>query len=331
MVSSTVNPLVEASRKCKWAGQGENLSAHVLDGKKVGQAIREDVRQDVSELAARGVVPGLVAILVGDSPASEIYVRNKTRASEKAGIHSEAIRLGADTSREALAEQIETLNQKEDVDAILLQLPLPDHLDASEFIPLIRPDKDVDGFHPVNVGRLVQNEPAPRPCTPAGILELLKREKVEIKGARAVVLGRSNIVGKPMALLLLHEHATVTVCHSRTRELAKVAAEADILIAALGRPALVGRDFIKPGAVVVDVGINRIEDPQAVRDYFGDDSPRLAQLEEKGYTLVGDVHPREAEEVAGALTPVPGGVGPLTIAMLLVNTARLARQRRLSS
>lgn len=310
---------------------GENLSARLLDGKKVGQDIREDVRREVNELAAQGVVPGLVAILVGDNPASEIYVRNKTRASEKAGIHSEAIRLAADTSRDALAERIEALNRKEDVDAILLQLPLPDHLDPSEFIALIRPDKDVDGFHPINVGRLVQNEPGPRPCTPAGILELLRREKVEIKGARAVVLGRSNIVGKPMALLLLHEHATVTVCHSRTRELAKVASEGDILIAALGRAALVGRDFIKPGAVVVDVGINRVDDPQAVRDYFGDDSPRLAQLEEKGYTLVGDVHPREAQEVAGALTPVPGGVGPLTIAMLLVNTARLARQRRLSS
>ena len=307
------------------------MSARILDGKQVGQDIRDDVREKVTELAAQGVVPGLVAILVGDNPASEIYVRNKTRASEKAGIHSEVIRLGADTSRDALAEQIEVLNRKEEVDAILLQLPLPEHLDASEFIPLIRPDKDVDGFHPVNVGRLVQNEPAPRPCTPAGILELLQREKVEIKGARAVVLGRSNIVGKPLALLLLHEHATVTVCHSRTRDLAQVSSEADILIAALGRPAMVGRDFIKPGAVVVDVGINRVDDPQAVREYFGDGSPRLTQLEEKGYILVGDVHPREAKEVAGALTPVPGGVGPLTIAMLLVNTTRLARQRRLSS
>jgi methylenetetrahydrofolate dehydrogenase (NADP+)/methenyltetrahydrofolate cyclohydrolase len=297
----------------------------------VGQEIREDVRQDVGELVAQGVVPGLVAILVGDNPASEIYVRNKTRASEKAGIHSETVRLATDTTREALAEQIDSLNRREDVDAILLQLPLPPHLDPGEFIPRIRPDKDVDGFHPVNVGRLVQNEPAPRPCTPAGILELLQREKVEIKGARAVVLGRSNIVGKPMALLLLHQHATVTLCHSRTRELAKMAAEADILIAAMGRPGMVGRDFIKPGAVVVDVGIGRVEEREQVLDFFGDDTARLAQLEEKGYTLVGDVHPRQAQEVAGALTPVPGGVGPLTIAMLLVNTARLARQRRLPS
>jgi methylenetetrahydrofolate dehydrogenase (NADP+)/methenyltetrahydrofolate cyclohydrolase len=297
----------------------------------VGQEIREDVRQDVGELVAQGVVPGLVAILVGDNPASEIYVRNKTRASEKAGIHSETVRLAADTTREALAEQIDSLNRREDVDAILLQLPLPPHLDPGEFIPRIRPDKDVDGFHPVNVGRLVQNEPAPRPCTPAGILELLQREKVEIKGARAVVLGRSNIVGKPMALLLLHQHATVTLCHSRTRELAKMAAEADILIAAMGRPGMVGRDFIKPGAVLVDVGIGRVEEREQVLDFFGDDTARLAQLEEKGYTLVGDVHPRQAQEVAGALTPVPGGVGPLTIAMLLVNTARLARQRRLPS
>jgi methylenetetrahydrofolate dehydrogenase (NADP+)/methenyltetrahydrofolate cyclohydrolase len=245
----------------------------------VGQEIREDVRQDVGELVAQGVVPGLVAILVGDNPASEIYVRNKTRASEKAGIHSETVRLAADTTREALAELIDSLNRREDVDAILLQLPLPPHLDPGEFIPRIRPDKDVDGFHPVNVGRLVQNEPAPRPCTPAGILELLEREKVEIKGARAVVLGRSNIVGKPMALLLLHQHATVTLCHSRTRELAKMAAEADILIAAMGRPGMVGRDFIKPGAVVVDVGIGRVEEREQVLDFFGDDTARLAQLD----------------------------------------------------
>lgn len=307
------------------------MGAKLLDGKRVAGEIREEVSRDVEDLRANGVVPGLIAILVGENPASEIYVRNKTRASDKAGIHSDTVRLPADTKAAALAEQIDVLNGREDVDAILLQLPLPSHLDPGDFIPRIRPDKDVDGFHPENVGRLVQKQPGPQACTPAGIMELLRREGVEIKGARAVVLGRSDIVGKPMALLLLHQHATVTVCHSRTRELAKVAAEADILVAAMGRPALVRGDFIKPGAVVVDVGMNRADRLEDVKDYFGEDSARLEQLEKKGYTLVGDVHPREAREVAGMLTPVPGGVGPLTIAMLLVNTARLARQRRLSS
>jgi methylenetetrahydrofolate dehydrogenase (NADP+)/methenyltetrahydrofolate cyclohydrolase len=307
------------------------LSARLLDGKGVAKAIREEVKRGVSELVARGVTPGLAAILVGENPASEIYVRNKTRASEEAGIHSETLRLAADTTPGVLAETIDALNRREDIDAILLQLPLPSHLDPGEFIPRIDPDKDVDGFHPVNVGRLVQNDPGPRPCTPAGIIELLRREKIEIKGARASVIGRSNIVGKPMALLLLHEHATVTICHSRTRELAKVASEGDILVAAMGSPGFVRGDFIKPGATVIDVGINRVEERDAVIDYFGEDESRLAQLETKGYTLVGDVHPREAQKVAGALTPVPGGVGPLTIAMLLDNTMRLARRRRLSS
>ncbi|HEX9724575.1 MAG TPA: bifunctional methylenetetrahydrofolate dehydrogenase/methenyltetrahydrofolate cyclohydrolase FolD [Vicinamibacteria bacterium] len=307
------------------------MSARLLDGKGVAKAIREEVKRGVSELVARGVTPGLAAILVGENPASEIYVRNKTRASEEAGIHSETLRLAADTTPGVLAETIDALNRREDIDAILLQLPLPSHLDPGEFIPRIDPDKDVDGFHPVNVGRLVQNDPGPRPCTPAGIIELLRREKIEIKGARASVIGRSNIVGKPMALLLLHEHATVTICHSRTRELAKVASEGDILVAAMGSPGFVRGDFIKPGATVIDVGINRVEERDAVIDYFGEDESRLAQLETKGYTLVGDVHPREAQKVAGALTPVPGGVGPLTIAMLLDNTMRLARRRRLSS
>jgi len=307
------------------------LSARLLDGKGVAKAIREEVKRGVSELVAKGVRPGLAAILVGENPASEIYVRNKTRASEEAGIHSETLRLAADTAPSVLAGTIDALNRREDVDAILLQLPLPSHLDPGEFIPCIHPDKDVDGFHPINVGRLVQNDPGPRPCTPAGIMELLRREKIEINGARAAVLGRSNIVGKPMALLLLHEHATVTICHSRTRELAKVASEADILVAAMGRPGFVRGDFVRPGATVIDVGINRVEERDAVVDYFGEDESRLEQLETKGYTLVGDVHPREVEKVAGALTPVPGGVGPLTIAMLLDNTMRLARRRRLSS
>ena len=273
------------------------MSARLLDGKGVAKAIREEVKRGVSELVAKGVRPGLAAILVGENPASEIYVRNKTRASEEAGIHSETLRLAADTAPSVLAGTIDALNRREDVDAILLQLPLPSHLDPGEFIPCIHPDKDVDGFHPINVGRLVQNDPGPRPCTPAGIMELLRREKIEINGARAAVLGRSNIVGKPMALLLLHEHATVTICHSRTRELAKVASEADILVAAMGRPGFVRGDFVRPGATVIDVGINREEGK-----------------------IVGDVDFEGVKDKVSAITPVPGGVGPMTIALLLRNT-----------
>jgi methylenetetrahydrofolate dehydrogenase (NADP+)/methenyltetrahydrofolate cyclohydrolase len=304
------------------------MTARFLDGARVGGEIREEVKQQVTALREAGVVPGLAAILVGDNPASEIYVRSKTRACGEAGIHSETLRLPASTTTAGLIEQIEILNRRPDIDAILVQLPLPSPIETSEVLARVRPEKDVDGFHPQNVGRLVQGRPTLVPCTPAGILELLRREKVPLVGARAVVIGRSDIVGKPMALLLLHQHATVTICHSRTRDLAGVAATADLLVAAMGKAALVRGDFIKPGAVVVDVGMNRVERPAEVRDYFGDDAARLEQLEKKGYTLVGDVHPREARHVAGALTPVPGGVGPLTIAMLLANTVKAARALR---
>jgi methylenetetrahydrofolate dehydrogenase (NADP+)/methenyltetrahydrofolate cyclohydrolase len=304
------------------------MTARFLDGARVGGEIREEVKQQVTALREAGVVPGLAAILVGDNPASEIYVRSKTRACGETGIHSETLRLPASTTTAGLIEQIEILNRRPDIDAILVQLPLPSPIETSEVLARVRPEKDVDGFHPQNVGRLVQGRPTLVPCTPAGILELLRRENVPLLGARAVVIGRSDIVGKPMALLLLHQHATVTICHSRTRDLAGVAATADLLVAAMGKAALVRGDFIKPGAVVVDVGMNRVERPAEVRDYFGDDAARLEQLEKKGYTLVGDVHPREARHVAGALTPVPGGVGPLTIAMLLANTVKAARDLR---
>jgi methylenetetrahydrofolate dehydrogenase (NADP+)/methenyltetrahydrofolate cyclohydrolase len=304
------------------------MTARLLDGARVGGEIREEVKQEVTALREAGVVPGLAAILVGDNPASEIYVRSKTRACGETGIHSETLRLPASTTTAGLIEQIEILNRRPDIDAILVQLPLPSPIETSEVLARVRPEKDVDGFHPQNVGRLVQGRPTLVPCTPAGILELLRRESLPLVGARAVVIGRSDIVGKPMALLLLHQHATVTICHSRTRDLARVAATADLLVAAMGKAALVRGDFIKPGAVVVDVGMNRVERPAEVRDYFGDDAARLEQLEKKGYTLVGDVHPREARQVAGALTPVPGGVGPLTIAMLLANTVKAARALR---
>lgn len=305
------------------------MTARILDGTRVGREIREEVGRQVASLRERGLVPGLAALLVGENPASEIYVRSKTRACGEAGIHSETLRLPASTTTAGLIEQVESLNRRPDIDAILVQLPLPPQIDTADVLFRVRPEKDVDGFHPLNVGRLMQGRPSLVPCTPAGILELLRRENVPLAGARAVVIGRSDIVGKPMALLLLHQHATVTVAHSRTRDLARVAAEADLLVVAIGKPALVRGDFIKPGAVVVDVGMNRVEEASAVRDYFGDDAgPRLVDLEKKGYTLVGDVHPREARAVAGALTPVPGGVGPLTIAMLVANTVKAARMLR---
>jgi methylenetetrahydrofolate dehydrogenase (NADP+) / methenyltetrahydrofolate cyclohydrolase len=308
--------------------KGGTVTARILDGKRVALEIRAEVKEKAKPLLARGVVPGLAAVLVGDDPASKLYVRSKTKACDEAGLYSEGIILPSDTTRERLGEKLDELNERDDIDGILLQLPLPDHLKAVEFLDRIRPDKDVDGFHPVNVGKLVQNRPAPRPCTPAGVMELLRREKVELKGARAVVVGRSDIVGKPMAMLLLHSHATVTVCHSRTRDLPGVAREGDILVAAIGRAAMLRREYIRPGAVVVDVGMNRAETEEEVRDYFGGDEKRLEVFRKNGSTLVGDVHPRDAMEVASAFTPVPGGVGPLTIAMLLSNTLDLARSRR---
>jgi methylenetetrahydrofolate dehydrogenase (NADP+)/methenyltetrahydrofolate cyclohydrolase len=304
------------------------LTAKILDGKRVAQEIRKEVKERARPLVARGIVPGLAAVLVGDDPASQLYVRSKTKACDEAGLFSEGVILPPSTTREELREKLDELNERNDVDGILLQLPLPDHLDPEEFLDRIVPEKDVDGFHPVNVGKLVQNRPAPRPCTPAGVMELLRREGVELKGKRAVVVGRSDIVGKPMAMLLLHEHATVTICHSRTRDLASVTREAEILVAAIGRAAILRRDFIGPGAVVVDVGMNRAETEAQVRDFFGEDKGRLEVFRKNGSTLVGDVHPRDAMEVASAFTPVPGGVGPLTIAMLLSNTLDLARARR---
>jgi methylenetetrahydrofolate dehydrogenase (NADP+)/methenyltetrahydrofolate cyclohydrolase len=304
------------------------MTARILDGRRVAQEIREEVKEKAKPLAARGIVPCLAAVLVGDDPASKLYVQSKTKACEEAGLASVGVVLPARTSRAELEAKLDELNERDDVDGILLQLPLPDHLDADDFLDRIRPEKDVDGFHPVNVGKLVQNRPAPRPCTPAGVMELLRREKITIAGSRAVVVGRSDIVGKPMAMLLLHENATVTICHSRTKDLASVTRQADILVAAIGRPAILRKEFIAPGAVVVDVGMNRAETEDQVRDFFGDDARRLEVFRKNGSTLVGDVHPKDAAEVASALTPVPGGVGPLTIAMLLSNTLDLARARR---
>ena len=271
-------------------------------------------------LAASHRPPGLAVVLVGNDPASEIYVRNKVKACEELGLYSEKHTPPADISTEVLLSLIESLNSRDEIDGILVQMPLPKQVDSRRILMAIRPDKDVDGFHPVNVGNLVANIPAPRPCTPAGIIELLKRYQIPIAGQRAVVIGRSDIVGKPMALLLLHEHATVTICHSKTPDLPGECRRADILVAALGRPAFVTREFIRPGATVIDVGINRLT-PEQQPAIFGDSPAR---------TVIGDAHPIQVGEAAGAYTPVPGGVGPLTIAMLTVNTIRSAESRLLT-
>lgn len=304
------------------------MTARFLDGKRVAQEIRAEVKARAAPLVERGIVPGLAAVLVGGDPASKLYVSSKQKACEEAGMRSEGVFLPPSTTREELGEKLDELNDRDDVDAILLQLPLPDHLDSVEFLERIRPDKDVDGFHPISVGRLVQKRPGPRPCTPAGVMEMLRRENVEIQGKKAVVVGRSDIVGKPMAMMLLHANATVTVCHSRTKDLPSVAREGEILVAAMGRPAMLRREHIRPGAVVVDVGMNRADTEEDVRDFFGGDEKRLDVFRKKGFTLVGDVHPKDVMEVASAFTPVPGGVGPLTIAMLLSNTLELAEARR---
>ncbi len=304
------------------------MEMRILDGKKTANEIKAEVTREIEEVRLQGLVPGLAVVLVGDDPASRIYVRNKARTCAELGMHSEQLDLPAETTTEHLLEVIRGLNSQEGIDAILVQLPLPDQIDTDRVLSAVDPAKDVDGFHPINVGRLLAGSPGLVPCTPLGILEMLKREGVSIKGSEAVVVGRSNIVGKPVALLLLHQHATVTLCHSRTRDLPEVCRRADILIAAIGRPAMLTRDYIKEGAVVVDVGINRVDGREEIVNLYGADSPRLAQFDKKGYTLVGDVHPRDPLGVAAAITPVPGGVGPLTIALLMKNTLRACLLRR---
>ncbi|HUM00805.1 MAG TPA: bifunctional methylenetetrahydrofolate dehydrogenase/methenyltetrahydrofolate cyclohydrolase FolD [Thermoanaerobaculia bacterium] len=304
------------------------MTALPLDGKKVAAQIRAEVAAGVKSLAARGVVPGLAAVLVGENPASAVYVRSKGKAAEEVGIASRTLRFPADFAEEDLLRTIEALNRDAAVDAILVQLPLPSPIRAARILEAVDPAKDVDGFHPVSVGRLVQNRPGPRPCTPAGVMELLRREGIALRGTRAVVVGRSDIVGRPMALLLTHADATVTVAHSKTRDLPAVCGEADLLVAAMGKPGFVTGDFVKDGAVVIDVGINRITEPAELRRFFPGDGARQAEFEKKGSTLVGDCDPVSVGRRAGRLTPVPGGVGPLTIAMLLANTLELATVRR---
>jgi methylenetetrahydrofolate dehydrogenase (NADP+)/methenyltetrahydrofolate cyclohydrolase len=305
----------------------ETRAARRLDGSSIAAAIKADVAEDVRRLAADGIRPGLAAVLVGNVPASEIYVRSKVRTCEELGIFSELITPPESVTTEEMLALVAALNARDDIDGILLQLPLPAQVNAKHLLEAVAPEKDVDGFHPVNVGRLQTGQPALAPCTPAGVIEILKRSGIPIAGKHAVVLGRSDIVGKPAAVLLLAQNATVTICHSRTADLGAFCRQADILVAAIGRPGFVTPEMVKPGATVVDVGINRITTREDFDRFFAGDTRREEMFLLKGSTLVGDVHP-SAYAVAGAFTPVPGGVGPLTIAMLMANTVRAARLRR---
>lgn len=294
--------------------------AQLLDGIAVRNDILARLKPRISQL---GRPPGLAVVLVGHDPASEVYVRNKVKACTELDFYSDKVTPPATISTEELLGIIDTLNHRDDIDGILVQMPLPKQIDARRVLEAIAPEKDADGFHPMNVGHLVAGRPGPRACTPAGVMELLKHYKIAVAGKRAVVLGRSDIVGKPQALMLLHESATVTICHSRTVNLAEECRRAEILVAAIGKPGFVTADFIAPGATVIDVGINRVTDAaDAAR--FG----KAAAFEKNGSVLVGDVHPLDADRVAGAYTPVPGGVGPLTIAMLMANTVELSERRQ---
>ena len=299
----------------------------LLDGNAIATQIKAEVATEVEKLAAQGVRPGLAAVLVGNVPASEIYVRSKVRTSGQLGIYSDLITPPDTVTTEEMLALVAQLNARDDIDGILIQLPLPKQVNAKLLLEAVSPAKDVDGFHPVNVGKLQAGQPALAPCTPAGMIQLLKRSNLPISGQNAVVIGRSDIVGKPISILLLHENATVTICHSKTRDLPSFARNADILVAAIGRPGYVTPDMVKPGATILDVGINRVTTREEFDKYFAGDQKREEMFMLKGSTIVGDVHP-EAFRVAGAYTPVPGGVGPLTIAMLMANTVRAAKLRR---
>ena len=299
----------------------------ILDGVAIAAAIKQEVAEEVKTLAAKGVRPGLAAVLVGNVAASQIYVRSKVQSCEQLGIYSELITPPETVTTEEMLDLVTALNDRDDIDGILIQLPLPKQVDTKALLDAVSPDKDVDGFHPVNAGRLQAGRPALAPCTPAGVIEILRRSGIPISGQNAVVVGRSDIVGKPAAMLLLHQNATVTICHSKTRDLGAVTRQADILVAAIGRAGFIKPEMVKPGATVIDVGINRITDRAEFDRFFAGDAKREAAFAKRGSTIVGDVDPK-AFEVAGAFTPVPGGVGPLTIAMLMANTVQAAKMRR---
>jgi methylenetetrahydrofolate dehydrogenase (NADP+)/methenyltetrahydrofolate cyclohydrolase len=307
------------------------MTARILSGKAIADSIKEEVRDEVARLfKEHGFRPGLTVVRVGEDPASAVYVKNKVKTSDEHGILSEHIHLDADATHDEVLQTVRKLNARDDIDGILVQLPMPGHVDDGSILEAIDPEKDVDGFHPVNVGRLHQGVRSIVPCTPAGVIEILKRSDIGIAGKHAVVLGRSNIVGKPMAALLLKENATVTICHSRTADLASITRQAEILVAAIGRAGFVRSEHIKEGATVIDVGINNVSDKGFSEELFSDDDlpKRLAAIDNRGFTLVGDVNPKEAIEKAGNFTPVPGGVGLLTVAMLMKNTVDAAKRRR---
>jgi methylenetetrahydrofolate dehydrogenase (NADP+)/methenyltetrahydrofolate cyclohydrolase len=306
------------------------MSALILDGTKIAQEIRGEVAAEAKAMAGEGVRPGLAVVLVGHNPASEIYVRGKVKACEEVGIYSEKLTPPESITTAELLAAIENLNQRDDVDGILVQLPLPAQVDSKKVLLAVDPAKDVDGFHPLNVGFLSTQRPGLVPCTPAGVMEILKRSNIPIAGQEAVVVGRSDIVGKPAAMLLTNANATVTICHSKTRDLPGVCRRADLLVAAIGRAGMITREFVKPGATVIDVGMNTVTDPAQFQRFFAGSAKREETFRKKGSTLIGDVHP-EVAEVVGAMTPVPGGVGPLTIAMLMFNTVKAAKMRRGSS
>ena len=306
------------------------MAAQVLNGAEVAEKIKQRVAGRARELEKRGIKPGLAAVLVGENPASKVYVGNKVKTCQALGLHSEKYELPGSTTTEELLALVGQLNHRDDIDGILVQLPLPPQIEARRILEAIDPAKDVDGLHAISIGRLVQGQETLVACTPAGVIELLDQYQIPIEGAHAVVVGRSDIVGKPMSLLLLHRNATVTICHSRTKDLAAITRQADILIAAIGRTAMITGDHIREGAVVVDVGMNEARTEDEINRIFAEaDRPkRLEALAKRGFTLVGDVEPRTVAEKAAWLTPVPGGVGLLTIAMLMQNTLRAAEMRR---
>ncbi len=304
-----------------------SLEPRVLNGVAIAATIKAEVALEVDALKQQGIVPGLAVILVGHVPASEIYVRSKVKTCGELGIFSEMLTPPESVTTEELLSMVDRLNEREDIDGILIQLPLPKHVDTRRLLEAVSPDKDVDGFHPINAGRLLSGQVGLAPCTPAGIMQILERSGVAIEGKNAVVVGRSNIVGKPAATMLINASATVTVCHHLTRDLARYTREAELLVVAVGRPGLITPEMVKPGATLIDVGINRITDAAEVERFFPGDAARAATFAKRGSVVVGDIHPA-AFAVAGAYTPVPGGVGALTIAMLMANTVTAAKLRR---
>lgn len=299
----------------------------ILDGAAIAAQIKQEVAAEVSALALKDIRPGLAVVLVGNVAASEIYVRGKVQTCAELGIYSDLITPPESVTTEEMLALVAELNAREEIDGFLIQLPLPAQVDTKALLDAISPAKDVDGFHPVNAGRLQAGRPALAPCTPAGVIEILKRSQIPISGKHAVVVGRSDIVGKPAAMLLLHENATVTVCHSKTRDLASITRQADILVAAIGRPGFITPEMVKPGVTIIDVGINRITNRAEFDRFFAGNEKREAAFAKRGSVVIGDVDPK-AFEVSGAYTPVPGGVGLLTIAMLMANTVRAAKMRR---